>query len=330
VSVVAETWRRCFDELGFRTFTVAGEGPVDHPMPGLAIDTAQQPDPAELRRALGGADLVVVENLLTIPLNLPASRAVAEVLRGRPALLHHHDPPWQRPRFAHITELPVDDAAWRHVTITRRTAAELVERGIEAEVVYNAVDIEPDRDGGRGLRAALGVDPDRPLLLHPVRAIERKDVPAALALARAVGGTYWLSGPAEEGYGPTLDRLLTEASVPVLRRPFGAAQKAAAYAAADAVVYPSTWEGFGLPPIEAARLCRPAAVGPYPVADELRGLGFRWLPSDDPEPLRRALAAPAAIDADLGHNHDVAIRHFARATVRAALQTLLAGAGWLP
>src|SRR5690606_16177030 len=102
-SVVAAHWMDAFRQLGFDVVTVAGEGSVTHCIPGLAIaatdggvDAAALAD--ELRAALGGADLVVVENLLTIPMNLPASRAVAAVLRGRPALLHHHDPPWQRAR----------------------------------------------------------------------------------------------------------------------------------------------------------------------------------------------------------------------------------------
>ena len=51
VSVVAETWRSALSELGFRTVTVAGEGPVDHIVPGLAIDAPCAP-PAELERAL--------------------------------------------------------------------------------------------------------------------------------------------------------------------------------------------------------------------------------------------------------------------------------------
>ena len=75
-------------------------------VPGLGIDDDGPPDPSELATALAGADLVVVENLCTIPLNPVAAHAVAEVLRGRPAVLHHHDPPWQRARFAHVTALP--------------------------------------------------------------------------------------------------------------------------------------------------------------------------------------------------------------------------------
>ncbi|HEY8092737.1 MAG TPA: glycosyltransferase [Acidimicrobiales bacterium] len=330
VSVVAETWRRTFEQLGFGTTTVAGEGPVDRVLPGLALDAPRPPERAELERALDGADLVVVENLLTIPMNLPASRVAAEVLRGRPALLHHHDPPWHRARFAHVTELPVDDPAWRHVAISRLAARELTERcGIRAEVIYNALEVDAPPGDGSALRTALELEAGRPLLLHPVRAIDRKEVPTALALATAVDGVYWLPGPAEEGYGPTLADVLRGATIPVRRVPFAEADRAAAYAAADAVLFPSSWEGFGMPPIEAAIARRPVVVGPYPVADELRAMGFRWLPADDPGPLRRALAAPASMADDLGHNHALARAHFSLGQLRDALEDLLGRAGWL-
>src|SRR5205823_6412890 len=153
----------------------------------------------ELADALADVDLVVVENALTIPMNVGASLALAGVLRGRPALIHHHDPPWQRPRYAHVRALPVDDAAWRHVTINRLTERQFAERGFAATTIYNGIDVDRPEGERTLFRRRLDMD-DRPLLLHPVRAVARKDVPAALRLAEATGGTYWLTGVAEEGY----------------------------------------------------------------------------------------------------------------------------------
>ncbi|HEY5886718.1 MAG TPA: hypothetical protein VIT24_03270, partial [Acidimicrobiales bacterium] len=87
VSIVAEAWATSLTELGFDVCTVAGEGPVDHLLPGLAIDAAIPPTTAHLAEARADIDLVGVENLVTIPLNLPAARAVSRVLAGRPAIL---------------------------------------------------------------------------------------------------------------------------------------------------------------------------------------------------------------------------------------------------
>jgi glycosyltransferase involved in cell wall biosynthesis len=327
VSVVTATWQRVFAELGWHTSTVAGDGPVDRLVRGLELDAAAPPEPGALAEALAGADLVVVENLCTIPLNLPAARAVAAVLRGRPAILHHHDPSWQRPHLAHVTELPPTDPAWRHVCINRLTEGQLADRGIDAVTIYNAFDTDAP-DGDRvATRAALDVRPNDRLVLHPVRAIARKAVPTAIAVAEALGATYWLAGPAEDGYDDALAVALGRAGCPVLHRP-PPGTMADAYAAADVVAFPSTWEGFGNPPIEAAIHRRPVAVGPYPVADELRALGFRWF---DP-------ARPADLDHFLRHPdpslHDVNAalvrRHFGLGRLRDDLTHLLAAAGWGP
>ena len=100
------------------------------------------------------------------------------------------------------------------------------------------------------------------------------------------------------------------------------------YAAADAVVLPSTWEGFGNPAIESAIYRRPLAIGDYPVAEELRAFGFRWFPVDDPTPLARWLQYP---DVELiNRNHDVAHHHFSLARLRRQLRHLLDDRGWLP
>jgi len=329
VSVVADSWASALRTIGFRVVTVAGDGPVDRLLPELGLTSTRPPDRADVTAALADSALVVVENLCTIPLNLPAALVVADTLRGRPAILHHHDPAWQRERFAHLPppELPPDDPAWRHVTINRITEREFAERGLPATTIYNGFDVDPPTGDRAATRAALGIEAGTRLLAHPVRAIARKNIPAAIALAEALGAWYWLLGPAEEGYDGELRAVLAEARCPVLHRP-SPTTMADAYAASDAVVFPSTWEGFGNPPLEAALHRRPAAVGAFPVAAELRALGFEWFPTDDPGPLGAFLEKPDG--ALLERNRDLVRARFSQARVVADLRAVIDEAGWSP
>ena len=306
MAVVARTWAEVLADAGWDVVTVAGAGDVDRLVPGLAWPVAAPPPTVEgVRAAVDDVDLVVVENLCSLPLNPGATAVVVEALRGRPAILHHHDLPWQRERFASVQGWPADDPAWRHVTINDVTRAELAERGIEAVTIRNAFDVDEPLGDRESTRARLGVDGR--LLLHPVRAIERKDVPAAVRLAEGLGATYWLTGPAEEGYD--LDAVLATARCPVLHRP-APTTMADAYATADAVAFPSRWEGFGNPLVESAIHRRPLAVHRYPVAAELAALGFEWFPSDDPGPLAAFLDDPD--EGLLDRNQGLARVHFGR------------------
>ena len=159
-----------------------------------------------------------------------------------------------------------------------------------------------------------------------MRAIPRKNIPAAIAIAEELGGTYWLMGQAEEGYGTTLERLLAEARCPVIHRPV--ARTPDIYAAADLVVFPSTWEGFGNPPVEAAIWRRPCVVGRYPVADELAEFGFRWFSADRLDEVRAFLNSP---DINLlDQNQAISQQHFSLERIRSDLVALLDEAGWLP
>jgi mannosylglucosylglycerate synthase len=326
VSMSAQRWALAFMRHGYNVLTVAGEGPVDRCIPGLAIDASEPPTTREVVAAVDDADLVVVENLCTIPLNLAAARVVAQALAARPVVLHHHDPAWQRRRFAHVRELPPDDAAWRHVTINRLTERQFRERGLKATTIYNGFDVDGPVGNRERMRASLNIDVGELLLLHPVRAIERKAVPVALALAESIGATYWLTGPAEEGYGPTLRKLLAGARTRVLHQSVAVAAMPDAYAACDAVLFPSTWEGFGNPPIEAGIYRRPVVVGRYQVAAELRPLGFAWLSSDDPDGLRKATTAPDS--AALANNRRLVERWFSQEALDSAIGRLLLANRW--
>jgi glycosyltransferase involved in cell wall biosynthesis len=325
VAVVAATWAGILADGGWEVVRVAGAGPVERLIPGLAWPVVAPPPPVEeVAAALADVDLVVVENLCSLPLNPGATEAVVAALRGRPAVLHHHDLPWQRERFADVTGWPADDPAWRHVTINDVSRRDLAERGIEAVTIRNAFDVDEPLGDRPATRRLLGVADGETLLLHPVRAIERKDVPAAVALAEQLGATYWLTGPAEEGYGPTLAEVLGAARCRVLHRP-APTTMADAYAAADAVAFPSRWEGFGNPLVESALHRRPLAVRRYPVAAELAALGFEWFPADDPGPLAAFLAAPD--DGLLDRNRALAREHFSRARIAGEVRRLVEAVG---
>ena len=255
-----------------------------------------------------------------------AARTVSQALAGRPAILHHHDPPWQSKQFASITELPTHDQCWQHVVINRLTAEQFAQRGLLTTMIYNGFDTHHPEGDRAAMRAKLQVDDETLLIAHPVKAIPRKNIPKAITIAETLGGTYWLTGEAEESYATTLNQLLTDARCRVVRQPVSRIPDI--YAAADLVVFPSIWEGFGNPPVEAAVWQRPCVVGSYPVAKELTNFGFRWFSPDRLDKVRAFLNCP---DTDLlDKNQAIAQQHFSLERVQKDLIALLDNAGWLP
>lgn len=314
----AAKWAWALGRLGFEVRTVAGAGDADVVVPSLGIEAAGPVAAADVEEALADADLVVVENLCSLPLHPEASAVVASVLRERRAVLRHHDLPWQRARFADHPP-PPDDPAWIHVTINDLSRAQLAERGIRAVTVRNAFDPDPPPGDRTATRTGLGVGPDELLVVQPTRALPRKGIPLAVALAERLGAVYWLVGPTEEGYDAELADVLWRAQVRVVRGLPGG-RIADAYAAADVVAFPSEWEGFGNPVVESALYRRPLALRRYPVAVELEQFGFRWFEVDD---VSVAQADPEVLE----HNRAVARRHFSLHDLPARIEAILGG--WL-
>ena len=317
VAVEAAKWMWALRVLGFEVRRVAGEI-EGHPqegdtvIPGLTLDaaTAAPIGRGEIAAALEGSDLVLVENVCSLPLNLGAARAVAvglEAHSGR-VVIHHHDLPWQRRSLVEQARAfpPRIDGAL-HVTVNLRSRHELEARGFrDVAVIYNRFDFDAPPGCRAGTREQLGFAHDDVVVLHPARAIERKNVPGGVLFAGALseclaGGTvrYWLSGPAEDGYGPTLDRVLARSTVEVT---FGRVPSASdAYAAADVVVFPSTWEGFGNPTIESIVARRPLAAFRYPVLAEIAAHGLQFFDVDRVTEVARFVDSPneARLDANV-------------------------------
>lgn len=279
-------------------------------VPGLGWPVTGDPSERAVLDAIDGVDIVVVINVCSLPLHPRAAEVVAGCLRGRRAVLLHLDLPWQRDGMVVPEPWPPTDRMWQHVVINEISRVQLAARGIDATVIHNAVDVDEPL-GARVIEAA------RPLLLHPSRAIARKDIPSAIRLAEQLGGTYWLTGPAEEGY--PVAEVLAAARCPVLHRPMP--DVADAYASCDAVLFTSTWEGFGQPLLESAVHRRAIAVARYPVAEELARFGFRWFPTDDAAPLRTFLDEPD--DEPLDVNEAIVRAHFSLDRLRADLAGLL-------
>jgi mannosylglucosylglycerate synthase len=351
VSVEARKWAWALRELGFETRRVAGaiEGAGEHDdivIPGLAIDPvdagagdAGPVDAGVLRRALGHADLVVVDNICSLPLNVDAARAVARVAREHSGRIcfRHHDLAWQRPRFTHLeAEFPprVDGAL--HATVNLRSRRELHARGYaDAVTIHNYFDLDPRPHDRTATRARFSFGDDDFVLFQPARAIERKNVPGALRFAHQLQGfapglalRLWISGPAEDGYTPVLERIVERARIPIT---IGRAPTAGdGYAASDLVVFPSTWEGFGNPVVESIAHRRACAAYPYPVLAEIVAAGVRVFSTQQPETVAKFLAEqPAVRERFFDANVNRARVSFSLVDLPRAIDETFASHGWI-
>jgi glycosyltransferase involved in cell wall biosynthesis len=349
VSVEARKWDSALHELGFETRRIAGEiedggRPDDVTLPGLAITASHAPAAGDidfdaLRAAVADSELLVVDNICSLPLNIDASRVVARIAAEHPGcvVFRHHDLPWQRRNLLHLeTEFPPrepDDAL--HITVNLRSRRELEARGYRnAVTVHNYFDFDAPPGERAATRRAFGFTDDELVVFQPARAIERKNVPGGLrfttrlsALGLDLAPHYWLSGPAEDRYDQTLERIVERATIPFT---VGRAESAAdGYAASDVIVFPSTWEGFGNPTIESIIARRPCAVFPYPVLAEILAAGVRLFTTERPEAVAKFLREPESARAQ---TFDVNLRRarlsFDIAELPGAIEAAFRAHGW--
>jgi len=308
-------------------------------------------------------DLLVVENALAIPLNLPLGLALAEVIAetGIPVIAHHHDFAWERQRFAVncvgdyiAAAFPPNLPSVRHAVINSVQAQQLAWRtGLTSRVIPNTMDFErppdPPDDYARGIRADLGVPPGVHVILQPTRIIGRKGIEHAIELTRRLGLPAMLlishAGGDEDGdyaervreFAHLLDvdvRFEAEivgaarGSTPDGRRVYALAD---VYPEADLVTYPSSIEGFGNAFLEAVYHRRPLVVNRYSIYEvDIRPRGFRvveldgYVSSAAIGVARRLIEEPALAAEWAETNYALARRHFSFAVLEQRLGALLA------
>lgn len=230
VSLEATKWATIFQRLGHTSYYCAGElEPTcpaglllpemhfthpkvkwihDHafkrtrPSPGLRdeIESIASTLESGLYRFVDDyrIDVLVVENALAIPMNVPLGIALARLIEktGLPTIAHHHDFYWERDRFLPCsipevldTTFPPDLPSIQHVVINSLAQDSLRRRrGIDSEVVPNILDFSRAAPGingfSRGLRRSLGLTHEHLLILQPTRVIRRKGIELSIELVR--------------------------------------------------------------------------------------------------------------------------------------------------
>jgi glycosyltransferase involved in cell wall biosynthesis len=330
VSLETAKWRQVLEKMGFDCFFFSGlsdwesdrsmvveEAFFGHPLireiqercfgittRGESLSGEIQAVRFRLKRAVYdfvdtfGIDLLITENALTIPMNIPLGLALTEFIAetGIPVIAHHHDFAWERQRFSVSCVEDYLSMAFpprlhtiNHVVINSEGRQKLSYRcGLSSIIIPNVFDFDtqpPEMDDyARSMRKDLGIAGDEVLLLQPTRVVGRKGIEHAIELASRLRDkkaklliSHQERDEGSDYYLRTMDYAAL-LGVDVIVRPdiIGAERGVTetgekkyslwdCYLNADFVTYPSTYEGFGNAFLEAIWFKKPILVNRYSI-----------------------------------------------------------------
>src|SRR6266496_5442541 len=253
-------------------------------------------------------ELLIAENALSIPLNIPLGLALAEFIAetGIPVIGHHHDFFWERKRFlvnciGDYLEMAFPPRLPRlhHVVINSLAATEMGKRrGINVSVIPNVMDFDnppaPPDEYTASIRADVGVEPDEYFFLQPTRPLQRKGIEYSIELIRRLEEKTRLvisHAGGDEG-SEYVEHVRTLAGLMNVRVNFvsdiisterGTTKDGHkiytlgdVYPSADLVTFPSLLEGFGNAFLETVYYRRPIFVNNYTIYSiDIKPKGFQ-------------------------------------------------------
>jgi len=307
-------------------------------------------------------DLLIAENSLTIPLNIPLGIAITEFIAETkmPTIAHHHDFYWERKRllvnavgeYLHMAFPPVLPSI-RHVVINSYADHELSYRtGISSTVIPNVLDFEtplaPFDEYASDVREKFGIQKDELFILQPTRVVPRKGIEHAIELTKRLEMKAKLvisHASGDEGfeyeqrikeYSKMLgvDTLFISNRIGESRSVNDKGEKIYniwdIYPHADLVTYPSTYEGFGNAFLEAIYSRKPIVVNKYVIYTldiEPKGFGVialdGYVNEESVQKTREVLTDEGKREKMVNRNYRLAKRYFSLSVLRRKLKNLI-------
>jgi glycosyltransferase involved in cell wall biosynthesis len=316
-----------------------------------------------------GIDLLITENALTIPMNIPLGLALTEFIAetGMPAIAHHHDFSWERQRFSVNCVMDYLSMSFpprlhtiNHVVINSEARQKLSFRcGLSSIIIPNVFDFDTDPpqldDYGRTMREDLGIPEGDILLLQPTRVVARKGIEHAIELAGRLKdkkARLLISHQERDEGSDYFQRTMDYAAllgVDVIIRPDligaerGTTESGAkkyslwdCYLNADFVTYPSTYEGFGNAFLEAIWFRKPILVNRYSIFQEdIEPLDFdvvvmeNYVTPDTIETVRTILNSPVSAEIMGARNFELGRKFFSYRLLEQRLRQVMMNFGQL-
>jgi len=308
-------------------------------------------------------DLLIVENVLSIPMHIPLGLAITETIAETQiaTIAHHHDFFWERVRFAVCAvsdylrmAFPPSLPHIKHVVINSEAQEQLALRtGISSVIIPNVLDFKNppvfDPKGFHAFRESIGLGVKDRLILQPTRVIKRKGIEHAVELVKELKGArnkLVISHEAgDEGfeYAQWLKNYACEHKVDLrlvttkVADPWANNGKCRSkfslwdiYPYADLITYPSLYEGFGNAFLEAIYFKKPMLINRYATfVRDIEPLGFDlavmdgYLSDKTVQQVQEILDFKERREKMVNRNYEIANRHYSYAVLREQLNPIL-------